>query len=128
MERDRIYEKMQALAEVGPTFVFEAVDGLHPLQRVRAAYLVGETGLYMYDFENDGAQALSVVEGHEFSKPVDLAKSLGPVESRPVLARATEHAANIRSLTWYVLLDGKGIPLETAGDYGPIPIRRARSS
>src|SRR5579871_2675801 len=89
VERDRVYEKMQSLAEVGPTFVFEAVDGVHPLQRVRAACLVGETGkIYMYDFEKDGAQAPGVVDGREFSKAVDLAKSLEHVEWRPVLARA----------------------------------------
>src|SRR5262249_42256911 len=110
MERDRMYKKMQSLAEVGPTFVFEAVDGLHPLQRVRAACLVSETGkIYMYDFKKDGAQAPSVVDGREFSKGVDLAKSLEHVEWRPVLARAPEDVADIRELKWYVLLDGRSI-------------------
>jgi hypothetical protein len=118
MERDRVYEKVQSLAKVGPTFVFEAVDGLHPLQRVRAACLVGETGkIYMYDFKKDGAQASSVVDGREFSKAVDLAKSLEHVEWRPVLARTLEDVADIRELKWYVLLDGRSIPLQIAGDY-----------
>lgn len=118
MERDRIYEKMQSLAEVGPTFVFEAVDGLHPLQRVGAACLVGETGkIYVYDFKKDGAQAPNVIDGREFSKAVDLAKSLEHVEWRPVLARTLKDVADFHVLNWYVLLDGRRIPLQIAGDY-----------
>jgi hypothetical protein len=117
MERDRVYEKIQSLAELGPTFVFEAVDGSHPLQRVRAACLVGETGkIYMYDFKKDGAQAPGVVDGREFSKAIDLAKSLEHVEWRPVLARTLENGADIRELKWYVV-DGRSIPLQVAGDY-----------
>jgi hypothetical protein len=42
-----------------------AVDGLHPLQRVRAACLVGETGkIYMYDFEKEPT-LLAWSIGHE---------------------------------------------------------------
>lgn len=120
MERDLIYEKMLSLARVGPTFGFEAVDGLHPLQRVRAACLVGETGkIYMYDFEKDGAHTFGVVDWREFSKAVDLAKSLEHVEWRPVPARTLKHVdgKNIRELIWYVLWDGRNIPLRIAGDY-----------
>jgi hypothetical protein len=117
-ERDRVYEKMQSLAEVGPTFVFEAVDGLHPLERVKAACLVGETGnIYIYDFKKDGAQAPSFVDEREFTKAVDLAKSLEHVEWRPVLARKVEDAHDIRQFEWHVLLDGRSIPLQIAGDY-----------
>jgi hypothetical protein len=120
MERDRVYDKMLSFAEVGPTFVFEAVDGLHPLQRVRASCLVGETGkIYMYDFEKDGAHTFGVIDWHEFSKAVDLAKSLEQVEWRPVPARTLKHVdgKNIRELIWHVLLGGRNIPLQIAGDY-----------
>jgi hypothetical protein len=96
---------------------------LHPLQRVRAACLVGETGkIYMYDFKRTVPKLLAWSIGmssrNEFSKAVDLAKSLEHVEWRPILARTPEHVANIRKLTWYVLLDGRrSIPLQIAGDY-----------
>jgi hypothetical protein len=122
MEVRHMHEKMQSLAEVGPTFVFWAFDGSHPLHDLRAACLVGDTGkIYIYDFKKDGAQAPGVVDGREFSKAVDLAKSLEHVEWRPVLARALEHAdisrIRLKWDVWHVLLDGRIIPLQIAGDY-----------
>jgi hypothetical protein len=122
MESRHAYEKMQSLAEVGPTFLFWAFDGLHPLHDLMAACLVGDTGkIYIYDFKKDGAQAPGVVDGREFSKAVDLTKSLEHVEWRPVLARALEHAdisrIRLKWCVWHVLLDGRHIPLQFAGDY-----------
>jgi hypothetical protein len=119
MERDRVYGKMRSLAEVGPTFVFDAVDGLLLVGRVKAACLVGETGkIYMYDLRKDEAQAPSVADGREFSKAVDLAKSLEPdrLEWRPVPAGVLEYGG-LRQLKWYVLLDGRPIPVQIADDY-----------
>jgi hypothetical protein len=74
----------------------------------------------MYDFRKDGARAPGVVDEREFSKAVDLAKSLEHVEWQPVLARAPEpgfDTRDARQLRWYVLLDGRSIRLQYASDY-----------
>lgn len=117
-QHDMMSAKMQSLAEVGPTFVFWAFDGSHPLHDMTAACLAGDTGkIYIYDFKKDGGQAPGVVDGRVFSKAVDLAKSLEHVEWRPVRARKVEDAHDIRQFVWHVFLDRRSILLQIAGDY-----------
>jgi hypothetical protein len=109
-------EKRTSLAEMGPTFALTWFDGyqsdLGP--HLRAACLVGATGkLYMYDVRKDAAaQATGVVDGREFSKGVDLAKSVGHMEWRP--DSATYHFGTI---AWTMSFDGRTSPLQIAGDY-----------
>jgi hypothetical protein len=109
-------EKEASLAEIGPTFAITWVDGwqsdLGPY--LRAACLVGATGkLSMYDVRKDaGAQATGVVYEREFSKAVDLAKSVGHVEWRP--HRATYHFGVI---AWTMSFDGMRTLVQMAGDF-----------
>jgi len=117
LELERMLAEQRAsLAEMGPTFAITWVDGwqsnLGPY--LRAACLVGATHkLYMYDVTKDAAaQATGVVDEREFSKAVDLAKSVGHVEWRP--HPATYHFGNI---AWTMSFDGRISPLQIAGDY-----------
>jgi hypothetical protein len=75
---------------------------------------VGATDkLYMYDVKKDAAaQATGVVDEHEFSKAVDLAKSIGHVEWRP--HQATYHFGVI---AWTMSFDGSRTLVQMAGDY-----------
>jgi hypothetical protein len=105
-----------SLAEIGPTFAITWVDGwqsgLGPY--LRAACLIGATDkLYMYDVRKDAAaQATGVVDEREFSKAVDLAKSIGHVEWRP--HSATNHFGVI---AWTMSFDGNRTLIQMAGDY-----------
>jgi hypothetical protein len=125
LELERMLAEQRAsLAEMGPTFAVTWVDGwqsnLGPY--LRAACLVGATDkLYMYDVRKDAAaQATGVVDEREFSKAVDLAKSVGHVEWRP--QQATYHFGVI---AWTMSLDGRRTLLQMGGDYvGALPDHR----
>ena len=117
VELERMLDEQRAsLMEMGPTFALTWFDGyqsdLGP--HLRGACLVGATGkLYMYGVRKDAAaQATGVVDGREFSKGVDLAKSVGHMEWRP--DSATYHFGTI---AWTMSFDGRISPLQIAGDY-----------
>src|SRR5215470_4640142 len=95
-------EQNTSLAKVGPTFAITWVNGWQ--SDLRAACLVGATGTsYFYDVRKDPtAQTTGVVDEREFSKAVDLAKSIGHVEWLP--HHATDRLDNI---AWTMTLDGK---------------------
>lgn len=109
-------ETRASLANVGPTFEFSAADGwLSPMgPYLRAACLIGATGkIYTYDVGKDAAaQATGVVDKREFSKAVDLAKSVPHVEWRPQAV-----TTDIGVITWSMSLDGRRIWLQVAGVY-----------
>jgi hypothetical protein len=114
-------ERRASLAEIGPTFAITSVDGwlsdLGP--HLRAACLVGAAGkLYLYDVTKDAAARMTgVVDQREFSKAVDLAKSVGHVEWQPQPA-----TYDFGVIAWTMSMEGRRTLLQMGGDYvGALP-------
>jgi hypothetical protein len=120
LELERMLDEKEAsLANVGPTFRISEVTGGLSGVYLRKACLIGETGkAYMYDVGQDAAaQANASVNEREFSQAVDLAKSLGHVEWRPL-----SFTSDVGVVAWTMSLDGRRTLLQIGGEYvGALP-------